>query len=56
MVKHPNIKFDPGVINWIFGYSQDAIKEFKRAQTVEGIEIVPTSVSEILNFEKTVID
>jgi len=38
-----------------FGYSQDAIKEIKRAQTVEGLEIVPITVDELLSFEKTVL-
>jgi len=38
-----------------FGFSQDSVKEIKRAQTVEGLEIVPITVDELLNFEKTVL-
>ena len=38
-----------------FGYSQDSIKEIKRAQTVEGLDIVPITVEELLSFEKTVV-
>ncbi|MBN1692103.1 MAG: restriction endonuclease [Dehalococcoidales bacterium] len=38
-----------------FGYSQDSIKEIKRAQTVEGLDIVPITVDELLNFEKSVL-
>jgi len=36
-----------------FGFSQDSMKEIKRAQTVEGLEIIPITVEELLQFEKT---
>jgi hypothetical protein len=38
-----------------FGYSQDATKEIQRATTVEGLEIVPITVDELLGFEKTTL-
>ncbi len=38
-----------------FGFSADAIHEIKRAQTVEGLEIVPITVDELLGFEKTAL-
>ncbi len=36
-----------------FGFSTDAIKEIKRAQKVEGLDILPITVDELLGFEKT---
>jgi len=38
-----------------FGFSSDAMKEIKRAITVEGLEIVPITVDELLGFEKTAL-
>ncbi|MFC1964186.1 restriction endonuclease [Chloroflexota bacterium] len=38
-----------------FGFSQDSMKKIKRAQTVEGLEIVPITVDELLHFEKTAL-
>ncbi len=35
-----------------FGFSQDSMKEIKRAQTVEGLDIVPITVEELLGYEK----
>lgn len=38
-----------------FGFSSDATKEIKRAGTIEGLEIVPLTVDELLGFEKTAL-
>lgn len=38
-----------------FGFSQDSMKEIKRAQAVEGLEIVPITVDELLHFERTAL-
>lgn len=38
-----------------FGFSSAAIREIKRAQTVEGLDIVPITVDELLGFEKTAL-
>ena len=38
-----------------FGFSEDSIKEVKRAQTVEGLEITPITVEELLGYEKTAL-
>ena len=38
-----------------FGFSGDATKEIQRAQTVEGLEITPITVEELLGYEKTAL-
>lgn len=38
-----------------FGFSEDAMKEIKRAGKIDGLEIVPITVDELLNFEKTTL-
>ena len=38
-----------------FGFTQDAMHEIKRAQTAEGLEIVPITVDELLAYEKTAL-
>ncbi len=39
-----------------FGFSGDATKEIQRAQKVEGLEITPITVEELLGYEKTALD
>jgi DNA modification methylase len=38
-----------------FGFSGDATREIKRAQTGEGLEITPITVEELLEYEKTAL-
>ncbi|MBI4268119.1 MAG: restriction endonuclease [Chloroflexi bacterium] len=38
-----------------FGFSQDSMQEIKRAQKVEGLDIVPITVDELLGYEKTAL-
>jgi len=38
-----------------FGFSQGSMKEIKRAQTIEGLDIVPITVDELLHYEKTAL-
>jgi DNA modification methylase len=38
-----------------FGFSQDAMQEIKRAQKIEGLDIVPITVEELIGFEKTAL-
>ncbi|MEW6142495.1 MAG: DNA methyltransferase [Chloroflexota bacterium] len=38
-----------------FGFSSDATTEIKRAQKVDGLEIVPITVDELLGYEKTAL-
>lgn len=38
-----------------FGFSTDATREIRRAQTVEGLEITPITVEELLGYEQTAL-